>query len=378
MLINNPYFLYIISFAISITIYSFGWSEIYPPFSLSLLSFLGLTFVVSFILGFRLLKHKEEKLTNLPYDYKILYIIALIYFLSAIEVILYPDIPILQVFQGIEAGNNEYGIPLLHPLIMSLSTFYAIYVFHVYLSHRKRKFLLYHLSLYLPIFIFFSRGTIVVILIAIAFVFLFTNTLKIKNIVYILIAITILLYLFGWMGNIRVPGNEEFILIFGGASQSFKESLIPKEYFWSYLYISSPIANLQNNIDANIDGPINYEYFLFFVREIMPRFLSKYITQDYADQDLINPALTTGTMYAQAYSFLGWAGMIIIYIYMIFLIKVTLNLLRRVSGVFYVTGFSILNTMILLNVFDNMLVFSGTFLPLCYVFIFGYIYKLIQ
>lgn len=370
---NNPFFIYITSFLLAITFYLFGWSDIYPTLSAGLVGFLILTFFVSFILGVFIYKKQKSKNTSIPVDSKVICGIVFICFLSTIECVLYPNVPLLQSIQGIDVEHNEYGIPLLHPLIISLTNFYSIYAFHIYLSTRKKLFLFYHLFFYIPNLIFFTRGNIVMIWISITFVFLQLKRLNFKNLFYICIAIILVLYLFGYLGNIRVPGNDEVILRIGKASQSFLESIIPKEYFWAYLYISSTLANLQNNIYLNDSN--NNEYFLFFIREIMPRIITKYITQDYAEANLISPALTTGTMYSQAYSFLGWTGMIIIYIYMVIFINIVLNLLKRASSLFYVTGIAILNTMILLNVFDNMLVFSGTILPLSYVFIFGIIYE---
>ncbi len=74
----------------------------------------------------------------------------------------------------------------------------------------------------------------------------------------------VLLYFFGVLGNYRMvkSSSNEYFMEVAEATDSFRNSRIPKEYFWSYIYISSPLANLQNNINENRPEQIRVKDFI--------------------------------------------------------------------------------------------------------------------
>ena len=70
-------------------------------------------------------------------------------------------------------------------------------------------------------------------------------SLKIKG--KILIGILLGLFLFGVAGNYRtvLKNDTSYFMKMMEATPAFSESIIPKEYSWGYIYISSPLATLQ-------------------------------------------------------------------------------------------------------------------------------------
>jgi hypothetical protein len=55
----NPYFCYALSFLTALLTYLLGWSELYPPLSFALFSFVLLSIVTHVVLGLRLSRKKK-------------------------------------------------------------------------------------------------------------------------------------------------------------------------------------------------------------------------------------------------------------------------------------------------------------------------------
>jgi hypothetical protein len=195
----------------------------------------------------------------------------------------------------------------------------------------------------------------------------------------------VLFYLFGVAGNIRCSHqygrtenitSSDIILGIGDAKDSFRESIIPKEFFWAYLYISSPLANLQNTMISDGPADLTVSRLLHFTNfEILPDFASKRIA-NFLEIERINikqitPALTVGTVYARSYVYLDWLGLALMFSFTMLVSFSYIILLRR-DNVFFITGISILNTVILFNIFSNMFYFSGVSFQLAYPLFFSF------
>ena len=155
------------------------------------------------------------------------------------------------------------------------------------------------------------------------------------------------------------------------ATESFKNNLVPGEFFWFYLYASSPIANFQNAV--NKDKNIDYNVFNFIGNELVPDFITKRIINPKNDIDLIFNSekyliasfLTVGSTYYNPYVRMGWIGVIIIYIYFMALFTF-LPFWVSVKEPYYSTTIAILCTMALFSTFDNMIRFTGLSFQLVY------------
>jgi hypothetical protein len=194
-----------------------------------------------------------------------------------------------------------------------------------------------------------------------------------------------LLYLFGIAGNVRSMHqagrtesitSSDIILTIGDAKGSFRKSIIPKEYFWAYLYISSPLANLQRTIADSDSVDLTFGRLLSFINfEIFPDFVSKRISKFLEVKKMginrITPALAVGTVYAGSYVYLNWLGLVLMFSCTIFASFIYIILLKR-DSTFFITGIAILNTLVLFNMFSNMFSFSGVSFQLVYPLIFSF------
>jgi hypothetical protein len=176
--------------------------------------------------------------------------------------------------------------------------------------------------------------------------------------------IAIALFLFGWLGNLRT-GDEEYILKVGGANTRVFGEVVPSEFFWSYLYMSSPLANLALSIEAN-ESIRHFDLATVVLLDIIPDVISKRMTSINEEwilfRPLIDPALTVGTIFARPYFFAGPIGAAVVFLWTLLIIHLSLKVSPRNPYSVTVLGFA--NAMAFLCVFTNTAVFSGTVGPI--------------
>jgi hypothetical protein len=170
------------------------------------------------------------------------------------------------------------------------------------------------------------------------------------------ICIPALSYCFGLYGNFRSSLTKSFVINDLGASDTFKNSGISFNHYMSYLYLSSPLANLQENIDRRGEELKNDDFkdFLFYcvvpqsftLRLEKPLHLLPPVTH------LISPNLIVGTFYMVSFYTLGWPGMISMVLFLFLFIILSLLIIKRWN----ICG---LETLSLLSATVCMLVFSN-------------------
>jgi hypothetical protein len=283
------------------------------------------------------------------------------------------DFPLFAKLAG-RAGidYDEFGIPLLHGILISLNSFMIAHSFAVYMSIKKRKAFIYYLLLYLPALLILNRSIIVFGLMASLFIYIhFLGKVNLGNQIKLGVLALICLYFFGVVGNFRSGG--EYIYTQSEATEEFMESNIPKEYYWSYLYIASPLANFQNTVDKEI--VTNYDFTGFIFYETFPKIISKNLGESFGveKRDLVRivPWLTVGTTYAKSYAYIGWLGPYLLFVFNLMAYMLVLFLVPKRSS-YHVTTIAILSVIVLLNIFTNMLIVTGISFQLVYCILFAF------
>jgi oligosaccharide repeat unit polymerase len=379
--IANPYAAFAILWAVCLILYSLGWAEIFPPITKDLFVFLLILIAFFALTGFFFGKIKVyNPLAALNLNYKILLIVNILFYSLNF---LYSGIPLLQ-----GTRNDDFGIPTVIVLATTLNCFTSLYCFMLFLVHKKKRFILYSLCCLSFFILIFSRGNIMFSLTGMFFLWLNVKrpVLTFKKAMAILGSILLLLYLFGVAGNFRSIGdlnaqnpkfdktyNSNVILAIGGASDSFKNSIVPDEFFWSYLYITSPLSNLQYNINKNKPtfNATGVKYIL--IDELLFDSISKRIDdlmgRTRLQADLIIEQLTVCTALVGSYDYAGWGGMIlfmsVLWIFpFLYLIVVKNNPLG-------IIGISTLCTVFFFSIFDNTFSLTGLTFQLLYPVIFN-------
>lgn len=374
-MLKNPFYVYIIGFGMAFIIYGFGWSELYPELSKEMKWFLYITFLFFFIFGYIINKlnliKKTPSRTSPSLVYKLFYILIVLY---GIEFIVEGNIPLLSKLLGQEGVYyQDFGIPMLHGILISFNSFIIAHVFSVYMSTKSKKMLRFYFFLYIPALFFLSRSIIVIGALSSVFIYIhYSGKIKIKSIFYLGLLALVGLFMFGVLGNLRSGGD--YFYVQSKAKKTFMDSSMPKEFYWTYIYAASPLANFQN---TTIKKKVNdFDFTGFFFYECIPKIITKNfgVVLDIDERDLVRivPWLTVGTAYGKSFAYLGWLGP-----YMMFIISIISYLtiiiffVPRASN-YHITTISILSVIILLNIFSNILVVTGISFQLIYCLIFAY------
>lgn len=373
-LLKNPFYIYVLGFTLTFLVYSLDWSNIYPDLTTEIKIFFSIAFIISIFFGVMI--DKVRLIVKTPSHTKTIiiarsfYILYVLYFL---EFLVEKDVPLFAKLIGRPGvGYMEFGIPLLHGVLISFNSFLIAHSFTTYMSTRNRKVLLYNLLLYLPALLFISRSIMVLGVLTSLFIYLhFVGRVKILNKVKLGILTLFGLFLFGVIGNLRSGG--EYIYTQSQATEDFMESSIPKEFYWTYLYTASPLANFQNTVNKKHIENYNFSGFIFY--ENLPKIISKNLGGPLGieERNLVRivPWLTVGTTYAKSFTYLGWYGPYLLFFSNLFIYLIVIFLVPRKSS-YHITTISILSVIVLLNIFSNMLVVTGISFQLVYCIIFSF------
>jgi hypothetical protein len=341
--------------------------------------FLGRIFIKQKIITFNKIKYKK-KLELVTYGILAGYLLEFIY---------HRNFPLLAMFTNTQLSYTEFGIPTFHVLLVTFNSFFSLYLFQIILSdsqRRKISIILFLLTL-VPSILILNRGMLLIILMSCVFVYLVKNQSKItfNKIAGLMVLAIIGLYLFGVLGNMRVNNSYQtntslldnsLFLQIGGATDEFKESVIPKEFFWGYIYLASPLANLQETIDNfTFEKDVNlYDSFVFTITQTLPDFISKRLVPLYnmviPPGYQITPELNVSTAFAQPFVLLGWVGISLYTLFAFLFAFFYILLLKRLNSEFLIIGVAIMNSIFVFTTFSNMFSFTGLSFQLIYPVLF--------
>ena len=335
----NPLLIYALSFLLVFITYSFEWSEFYPKLSFELGLFLFFSIIISIIFGIFINKVINSQYLNISIrlkSYKL--IIFFIYLCFVLEIWYSGGVPIVGIIiQDTMVNYMEFGIPTFHVFFIILKGSYELLLYYSYILQNEKKYLYGFLILGLIDVFIVNRANVLFTLISVTVIFLDLrkkSVINMKLLSYIVIITIFVLYLFGVMGNYRSSvafGNEynnDFIYNIGQASNVFRESIIPGEFFWAYLYISSPLANLQHTVSSVQLSDIDY---LCDINSIvatlgyggLPDFISKRFMPllGYSSpiSELLEENLNVCTMYNSSFYLAGYIGVILHYFIFLFM-----------------------------------------------------------
>jgi hypothetical protein len=357
---TNPFVAYAAGFLLALSVYSLGYSDLYPQLEQPLVWFLVATCAVSGLLAWAVggnanaFEYGRESL-NIS-----LFIFLAIMGVFAAEVIANGGIPLYLLTSNADFSYLDFGIPTVHVAFVGFCDFYAVYWFDLYISGRGRSFLALSLAATSTSLLIVSRGAFIITLMALVIVYVQRRGFNRKLLVSFVACVGATLWGFAFVGDLRTHGatGESIILTLGEASDSFLESAVPTTLFWPYLYVSAPLANLQLNVSGRVanDSPA-----LYFSMEWLPDFVSKRIvTEETISESTplrVKNELTVATMYGRGFLLLGWFGLLLSYVYFAIVSLAVLTILRKSK--YFIAASSILSSLAFLSIFDNMYVFAG-------------------
>lgn len=375
--LGNPFYCYSLGFSFVLFVYTWSWSYLYPKLDLNILIFIVLSILISIALG-RVFQ-KRFKYSDIKVSSHNLLFTSLIVLGYICEFIYNGGIPLIMIFSGEAHSHYDFGIPTFHVFLQTVSPFYTVYLYHQYVSNKNKLLLIYLIILFIVSILVVNRGSTLMTLMSCFVIY----SQKKAYITYRAFAkLTILFffvfYMFGFIGFARsFKDHEDYLFEIAEAKEEFRDSFIPGEYFWFYLYASSPLANFQNAVNEAVY--VRYNLFTFIGSELIPDFITKRIIDPKDDPDknesgkyLIASFLTVGSMYYDPFRRMGWVGVMVIFS-MLMGIMTLFSFLVKQNKPYFSTTISILCTIGLFSTFDNMIRFTGLSFQLIYPLIFGYL-----
>jgi oligosaccharide repeat unit polymerase len=362
--LTNPFAAYATSFALAVSVYSLGYSDLYPPLQSSLKWFLLSTSLICVFLAYASGKialrypcQQERFGTHLAIFFALLAVFS-------VEVIVNGGIPLVLLVTLQDFNYKDFGIPTLHVAFTGFSFFYAVYWFDLYTIGQGKRYLALSIPTFGTSLLIVSRGAFIVLLIAMLVVHIRRRGFTRRLLLSFAGILAIVVWGFGFVGNLRSneSSSESLIFAIGKPSDNFLNSNIPAELFWTYLYTSSPLANLQLNITDRTaaDSPG-----LYFILEFLPDFVSKRLTSEgdiAASVPLLNTdQLNVSTMYGRAFFLMGWLGALLSFCYFVIVSILCMRALQRSK--YFVATLGILTAIAFLEIFDNMFTFAGGIMP---------------
>jgi hypothetical protein len=354
--IVNPFHLYCLAFSLSIIIYLLGWSSLFPHLSGGLILFFGITFILFIIAGLLFATKRPVFLslqTLRPYLNDIIFFLIIL--LCFVNVIYMGYVPVLDRSHN----YREFGMPVIDPLFNTLSIFFSLWFFHSFLNTRKKKLLIFFLIILIIQLLLYRRSTIIWVITSSSFLFLlYKRKISLLILMVGVICIPLISYSFGLYGNTRSKLTRSFVINDLGASDTFRKTGISHNHYMTYLYLSSPLANLQANIDKSTreykKGKVKDFIFYCLIPESFTRRLEKPLHLSPPVCYLISPELIAGSFFMTSFYILGWWGMITMFVYLSIFILICLFVIRKCST-FGLETFSILCAAVSLLIFSNFL-----------------------
>ena len=327
-LLTNPFFLFSSIWLIVTCVYMLNWSELYPKLTIGLLSFLIGTSFISLFLS--ILTQKKGVFSKSNYQYNdnqksiINRFLLFFYIMFSLELLKFGGIPLLMFGAGLDISRTDFGLPIISVIRVNglnlLLTFCSISFFSCNRNHKKNIYLLYIVLCMLPSLLIVSRSALVFNFLSISLAYIQNSQNHLKNLIKLVVYSILAMFFFGVLGNIRdKKSGEDMIIYIGEASDEFLSSGVPHEFFWGYLYISSPLANLQNTINTKKIFDVDASDYQFML-ELLPESFAKRSKVVDVSRYQVNDALNTGTVYWGAYLTKKWTGMFILYIFLVVII----------------------------------------------------------
>jgi oligosaccharide repeat unit polymerase len=317
----NPAFLYAVTWTFVLLIYSLRLSDLLDPLRPStVVLVVGTSF--SFILGWMLESLPNygrlataninlDALREVINSAKVAKRLRTIWILFALgisfEIVLFGGIPLLGLIGiGGRVSYTEFGIPGFHGLLNSLFyTYCAVTFARILLGSSKRTFLLMIASIGYPI-LFMSRQVLISLILQYALIYFSIKRPSPRIFIRVGVLLIAVLLIFGYLGDAR-SGRDRIVEL--GAPTFAYPDWLPSAFIWIYIYLSTPL----NNVNYNIDISPNY-----LPLETAGSFIPSFAREDFLSAfgsrkqwDLVSDSFNVGSLLQSLLTDFGVGGAIV-------------------------------------------------------------------
>lgn len=375
-----------------ICLYTFGWSNLYKGLSLetqvTLLSFIIINLIFGLASHNRIKKilfyYRKQEPSKVNLSIKLAFLFALIF----VDFLYAGTLPVANVF--IPSSEQVKFIPVIHTLLVIISVYLSQLFFHYYLksSDSKALVLFCFLGVLYPILLG-GRGILFVNIFGfiLGYYIIKGVPFKLLSLVKLLVVVVLLSFLFGVLGEIRSMnskvkesngGAKSLIYSISAPSKAFDSTGLNENFLWPYIYLVSPLGNLNHLIDSKVHFENDTAHYL--LENYIPNFIQKQIQIQEIKKNksnLVVDIFNTYTAYGAAYQQYSWLG---IFLYFTFVQSIIFILVYFVKS--NVVSVVLLQFLVLghgLSWFSNLYVkeiIVGPIIISFLVLVYGYINKL--
>lgn len=366
---------------VSLSLYQLRWSELYAPLQLTLTIFL-VAVVVSFA-AFAL-RGDSGLVKSASWPTRRLPLIAItLYFVAAFAA--NGGIPVVMIALGQPYDIYGFGIPNLHVVMLAFTSYHALrYLRSALVSRRKWEFAAYFYIL-VVVGMMASRSALSFIVFASLIMLLRAFRLNAWRSLAGVAVLVGFLWGFGQFGNARLAyqveqatgqvAREDVVLIYAQATPSFRDTGLDPAWMWSYLYLSSPLANLNAAFEdasgsacgetCDLDGLILYE----MVPDVVGARVAAALDVAPFDKEtfLVKADVNASTAFGSAVGYAGMLGAAMLATWMLLVVVASTRVLRE--SPLREEGLAILSTILFFSFFENMISYSPLSLQLVIVMV---------
>lgn len=284
-----------------------------------------------------------------------------------IEIIYFRGFALLWIFTNDDMIYTDFGIIILHVVVGGIYRFLEIALFLIYIISGNKKYLWKVIFLLFWPIMTVARGLFITIILQIMGLYLLFRRISIKKSFLLIMLAFILIYLFGITGDYRVNwhNNENpFIILIDSKGQYIFDKL-PSGFLWVYVYLTSPLSNINSNIDN-----ITPSYLPYNSLATLP--LKHFFQQETrSDFKLVEDNLNVSTFYYKFLLDFGIFGAFTI-ITIIQLITAIIYFYCRAGKIWGILIYPIFFQCIVLSVFSDIFLYSPTICQILITLYFGF------
>ncbi len=369
--ILNPYFAFAFIWIFLLIIHLFNFNTKFPAATVELTVFALFISFMSFVIGIFYQRHINARKNNIAIDDRPttkLMILSVIVFLAAI--IYCRSVPLISVLQGDTESYQNFGITTITPFgyCCSVTVIVISAVKLFYGEKNKWKHILNIAIGFITFILVYSRGLIILSGLILVVIGASKYRFSFKSFVFLLILLIFGMLLFNAFGNIRhgyAWNNSSYLLQVAGFNMKYSYL---SNFSWTIVYVDTPFGNLAYNMQNEFT---DYN-FMGLVSQLLPDFLSKRIFPDYVGGiQLAVSSLTVSSMFAGGYCYFGVLGMYIQYFEMIIVTFIVTHLAKG-NRLTFIAVTASMTVLLFLSFFVNTITYSGFFMPVIFMLIYGH------
>lgn len=252
--IVNPVYIYAFIWTIVLVLFSLKFSNLLLDLKFKILIYIGfsvLMLLAPSIISISYVKNTRKNIIHISSLKSKQVKIVIIFLIVSVfaETMYFGLFPVFRLFGFSAKLYTQWGFVGFHGVINGIIMAYSISNFAVFLKTKNKRYVAnVLLSILWPI-LMMSRGILMSIVVQLFFVYYYLVGIKYKYLNRLLLIFITIIILFGVWGDLRTigAGSANFFDL-AQPSKNYPRFL-PSGFIWVYIYITTPLNNIVNNID---------------------------------------------------------------------------------------------------------------------------------